>query len=85
VAGSHAYGARAKLPLAAGATDAGPTLWSCHSICEAIWYAMASGLVSDRNWAAATEKGDEDPRSTASAPWVTQSRVFTKEATFVFP
>jgi len=53
VAGSPAYGARVELPPAAGAADAGAIRWPCPSNREAIWYPMASGVVSTRNWSAA--------------------------------
>jgi len=46
---------------------------------------MASGVVSTRNCSAVAERGDRDPRSTAPAPRVTQSRVSTREATIGSP
>jgi len=52
---------------------------------EAIWYPMASGVVTTRNCWAAAERGDGDPLRTAPAPRVTQARVSTREATIGSP
>jgi len=72
-------------PPGAVAADPGATRWPCPSSREAIWYPMASGVVSTKNGPAAAERGDGDPRSTVPAPGVTQARVSTRDATIASP